>query len=234
MRQLDLLRLKQQQFFEGCSFINSRSEIRTGRLSGTQEELLLAYLDLLIRWNSKMDLVSPAPPDVLLERHIVDSFAASVLIDHLLGLPACDDFIDIGSGAGLPGIVMAIVEPDRKFVLCEPRQKRVAFLKEVVRSLELVNAEVFEGRAESWAQKPIRDGESSFSLAICRALDRKTNFLEISKELVGKQGYLVSMAGPSWEKEQESSCGCNEPQVHLYQLGPNGPYRKLVVWKCFT
>ena len=232
---LERLREQQRDFLDCCSLLSADSLRSEALLDQAQEELILRYLDLLIRWNGKMDLVSPAPAEVLLERHIIDSLAAGSIIRDVLSLSDADNYIDIGSGAGLPGVVMAVLEPQRPIVLCEPREKRAAFLKEVVRLLELKNVEVYHGRAESLSPEKTESREPLFSLAVSRALDSKSALLDIARGILKNDAMLAALVGPNWEQERDKAQGgLIMDKIVPYKLGRNGPSRKLVFWKCFT
>lgn len=97
------------------------------------EDRLAAYAALVRRWAPRLDLVSPRDLDRLEERHIEDSLRVAPLLDELPPGPCCD----IGSGAGFPGVPLAIARPERHWTLIEPRHRRAAFLEEVVRELDL-------------------------------------------------------------------------------------------------
>ncbi|MBA2273130.1 MAG: class I SAM-dependent methyltransferase [Actinobacteria bacterium] len=101
------------------------------------------------KWAGRVDLVAPGDLGRFKERHITDSLRALPTVTSLPAGPG----IDIGSGAGLPGIPLAIAEPSRHWRLLEPQTKRAAFLEEVVRTLEL-NCEVVVRRAEEIANDP--------------------------------------------------------------------------------
>ena len=115
-------------------------------LKSIEEERLLIYLDLLLRWNEKIDLISPDYKNVLIENHLIDSLLANDLISK--NFATHGKLVDIGSGAGLPGIVLSIMNPDRPTYLLEPRDKRAHFVKEVKRELKLPNLQMLKNRME--------------------------------------------------------------------------------------
>ena len=104
---------------------------------------LVRFADMLDLWSRKMNLVSCASSRELIERHLLDSLAVA---PHL---PDTGLVVDLGSGAGFPGIPLAIHRRSQSFVLVEARRKRATFLNEVRRTLDLSNVEVLEGRAET-------------------------------------------------------------------------------------
>ena len=172
-------------------------------------DVLERYLDLLIKWNSKIDLVSPGSRELLVQRHIQDSYAAFLLIEReLKDYSSC---LDVGSGAGLPGIVFAILKPEAKFFLCEPREKRQIFLRQALESLSLANVELLHSRLE--------DVTGSYDLVCSRALGMQEQFLSLSSELLSKNGSICRLLGPSWQGEAD--------KVVDYNLYEGGPSRKL-------
>lgn len=100
------------------------------------------FADVLDVWSRRTNLLSCGSALELVERHLLDSLAISPL------LPREGLLVDLGSGAGFPGLPLAIQRPDQRFLLVEARRKRVSFLREVRRTLQLPNVEVHEGRAE--------------------------------------------------------------------------------------
>ncbi len=109
------------------------------------------YLEELNRWAKIADLVSQSDPGIIIRKHILDSLAA------LSVLPQQGRLLDLGSGAGFPGLPLAIANPALSVTLLEPRRKRVNFLREVLRKANLSNARAHEGRAEEVIEK--KDGD---------------------------------------------------------------------------
>ena len=148
-------------------------------------ERLASYEDLVRRWASRLDLVAPADLTRFAERHIADSLKALPLLAALSG----SDAVDVGSGAGLPGIPLAIAAPERRWTLLEPRRARAAFLEEVVRSLEL-EAEVSTQTAEALSR-----GERRFTLATARALAPPEEAFALLAPLLEANGTAVVWVG---------------------------------------
>jgi 16S rRNA (guanine527-N7)-methyltransferase len=113
------------------------------RASPDQLDQLRVHYDLLIRWNARINLTSVRDPDEMLRRH----FAESAYLKKVLPLGP-GTLVDIGSGAGFPGIPVKILSPETRVVLVEAVQKKAAFLKEVARMIGLAGLEVFAGRFE--------------------------------------------------------------------------------------
>ena len=191
-----------------------RAAIHQGLSSGVEIDLvkLEAYLGLLTKWNKKIDLVAPCGVEDLIQRHLQDSFAAYLLIrKEVAAFKSC---LDVGTGAGLPGIIFAILEPDVVFHLCEPREKRQIFLREVVESLGLENVELLRARLEEL--------EGEYDLICSRALGIQEQFLSHSRQLLAKNGSICQLLGPSWSGQAD--------KVVDYSLEVGGPSRKLAIW----
>ncbi|MCL2661318.1 MAG: 16S rRNA (guanine(527)-N(7))-methyltransferase RsmG [Acidobacteriaceae bacterium] len=109
---------------------------------------LSAYLDLLLRWNARMNLTAIRTPEEIVRRHFGESLFAAL---HLgaSGMEMPDTLLDLGSGAGFPGLPIAMLRPEISVTLAESQNKKAAFLREAVRVLEVPNAEVWAARAES-------------------------------------------------------------------------------------
>lgn len=132
---------------------------------------LSAYLELLLRWNARTNLTGIREPDEIVRRHFGESL--------LLGRLCPEDtrtVLDLGSGAGFPGLPMQLAWPALAVTLAESQGKKAAFLREVVRELHL-STEIWSGRAEVLA------GERRFDLVAMRAVDRMTDAVGIARQL---------------------------------------------------
>ena len=192
------------------------------------------YLEELARWSKITNLVSQADPETIIRKHILDSLAVSPLI------PAEARLLDLGSGAGFPGLVLAMVEPARTVVLIEARRKRVNFLKDVVRKTQVKNVRVYEGRAEALsADHSLRN---SFAVAISRATWSLKEFLSLAHPFVAPGGTLIAMKGPQGDQELRDfsgfpqTLGISLRNVHEYTLPFGGEPRKAMVFakQCST
>jgi 16S rRNA (guanine527-N7)-methyltransferase len=165
-------------------------------LSPVQLEQVRVYLDLLLRWNQKTNLTSVRKPEDIVTRHFGESFfLASRLRQMEVANAAPGDsgthFIDLGSGAGFPGIPLKIYEPEFHGTLMESQNKKAAFLKEVIRALKLTGIDVFNGRAEQWLQS----SHTRVNLVTLRAVERFEQVLPIAAELIGPKGRLALLIG---------------------------------------
>jgi 16S rRNA (guanine527-N7)-methyltransferase len=149
-----------------------------------QLEQISTYLDLLLRWNTRINLTAVRKPEAIVTRHFGESlFAAAYLLrpDQALGA------IDVGSGAGFPGLPLKIHAPAIRLTLIESNRKKATFLKEVVRALALERVEVFAGRAQ--------DIPSRGELVTLRAVERYDQILPVAARLVAPGGRLTLLIG---------------------------------------
>jgi len=154
-------------------------------LPASASEQLLQYLALLDKWNRIYNLTAIRDPLGMVSHHLLDSLAA---LPHL-PLAAGARVADAGSGAGLPGIPLALARPQWQVALIEANQKKAAFLRQARIELELANVEVHEGRIEAW--RPA----DCFGLVISRAFTRLADFVATCRHLVAPRGVLAAMKG---------------------------------------
>jgi 16S rRNA (guanine527-N7)-methyltransferase len=159
------------------------------------QEKLDAYVALVRRWAPRLDLVAPGDLDRLGPRHIEDSLRALPLVESLPDGPA----VDVGSGAGLPGIPLAVAGSPRDWRLLEPRHKRAGFLEEAVRELELEHVEVIRATAEDEAQ-----GERRYRIATARALAPPPQAFGLLGPLLDADGTAIVWVGKSAELPPET------------------------------
>jgi 16S rRNA (guanine527-N7)-methyltransferase len=139
---------------------------------------LAEFAALLLKWNKVYNLTGPRGADELIDRHLVESFA---LRPYLRG----ERIADVGTGAGLPGVPLAIAEPGRRFTLIESRAKRVRFLRHVVGELGLANTVVAHSRAEHLHV------EQPFATVLARAVAPPTELLAICRPLTAPGSILL-------------------------------------------
>lgn len=165
-------------------------------LTAVQLDRVRIYLQLLLKWNQKTNLTSVRQPEEIVRRHFGESFfLAAVLTQAGAGQAAAGDplgrFIDLGSGAGFPGIPLKIYAPQLSGTLIESQNKKATFLKEVIRSLKLKGIDVFGGRAEELAQ----DKSEGTGIVTLRAVEHFEKTLPIAARLVAPDGYLALLIG---------------------------------------
>ena len=140
-------------------------------------ERLLAYLAELMKWSRRVNLIARDTPEAqAVETHFLDSLTLLPFMDEM----EAPHLLDVGSGAGFPGLALACVRPDARFTLCEPRQKRVSFLRHVIRTLGLANVEVVAERVEAH----LPDWPGRFSHLTSRAVAEPAAFLPLVRPLV--------------------------------------------------
>lgn len=151
-------------------------------LSDHQQQQLVAYVELLHKWNKAYNLTSVRDPNEMLVRHILDSI---IVAPHLQGMR----FIDVGTGPGLPGIPLAIVLPQAQFTLLDSLGKRVRFLRQVQHELKLDNVTPVQSRVEAFPAEPPFDG------VISRAFASLTDMVSWCHHLPGEHGRFYALKG---------------------------------------
>ena len=157
-------------------------------LAPAQVAALGTLLDELAEWNTRMNLTAIRDPAEAVDKHLLDSLAVRPLLKGLA-------VADVGSGAGFPGLPLAVADTDRRFALVESTGKKAKFLRHVVARLDLPNVEVVPLRAESY--KPPRP----FDSVIARALGPLAEFVRVAGHLAGRGGRLLAMKGKVPEDE---------------------------------
>ncbi len=165
-------------------------------LTEAQLDLLGVYLDELVRWAQKVNLTGPSSRDRIIRELLLDSFAPSPF------LPREGHFLDVGSGAGFPAIPLKICHPDLNAYLLEARQKRVSFLKQVIRVMHLKQISVIRGRIDK-SEGLLR--QKGYKLITARALAPLNRTLLWCSPFLGKEGILVCFQGSHFGKALEES-----------------------------
>ncbi len=151
-------------------------------LSVQAKESLLAYLSLLIKWNKTYNLTAIHEPERMLTHHILDSL---VLVPHV----EPGRLLDVGSGAGFPGIPLAIARPNLQVTVMDASQKKCGFMQQVVIELKLANVNVVHARVEA-SQAP-----EKFNLIVSRAFAELADFVRLSAHLLAPGGHWLAMKG---------------------------------------
>ncbi len=170
------------------------------------------YLALILRWNARINLTAIRDPNEILRRHFVESIACAQ------ALPAgIATLLDFGSGAGFPGIPIALCRPEISVTLAESQSKKAAFLNEVVRGLSL-NTRVFAGRAENLGEQ--------FDCVALRAVDRMEQAVASASDLVRAGGWLAILTTQA-DLVALSGCGSFLQQSHITPIA--GSKQQLLV-----
>lgn len=151
----------------------------------------LYYIELMERWNRQVNLTAVRDPENMVIRHLLDSLSVAPYVNQTR-------ILDIGSGAGLPGIPLAILNPGQQWHLLDSSGKRVGFMREAVRQLELDNVVVVQARVEDY------HAESPFSSAIARAFASLPEIADNASHLLQPKGTLWAMKGRYPEAELEN------------------------------
>ncbi|KFZ36145.1 16S rRNA methyltransferase [Shewanella mangrovi] len=160
------------------------SYLAAAKITATEEQQqqLLAFVGLLQKWNKAYNLTSVRDPEQMLIRHIMDSLVVS---PHLAG----ERFIDVGTGPGLPGIPLAILNPDKQFVLLDSLGKRIRFQKQVQIELKLSNITSVESRVEAYQP------EHGFDGVLSRAFASVADMLQWCHHLPAASGKFYALKG---------------------------------------
>ena len=154
------------------------------------QQKLLDYLNLLHKWNKVYNLTAVRQPEQMVSHHLLDSLA---VLPHLWP----GRWLDVGCGAGLPGLVLALMRPEWTFTLLDSNSKKTSFVQQAVIELELRNVSVYCARAEKWQTAEKFDG------IISRAFAGISNFTALTHHLLAREGRWVAMKGtPDRELEQ--------------------------------
>ena len=202
-------------------------------LTAEMEEQFLLYYNMLIEWNSFMNLTAITDFDEVLKKHFTDS------VSLIRAIPDLGEknyrMIDIGTGAGFPGIPLKIVFPNISVVLLDSLNKRVNFLKEVISKLQLTDITAVHGRAEDFAQN--KEYRESFDLCVSRAVANLSTLSEYCLPFVKKNGRFISYKSEKVSEEFEISGkaisvlgGEYENQV-TFELPDSDIYRNLFIIK---
>ncbi|CAH2079266.1 unnamed protein product [Thlaspi arvense] len=222
---------KSHTFLRKSSQFNTHTDVAVSTttscfkgLSSNQQTQIHLYVNTLLQWNQKMNLTATKEADEVMERHIEDSLAILPPIKTCYNLHSNDLFddhinlIDVGSGAGLPGLVLAIACPDWRVTLLESINKRCVFLEHVVNVTGLTNVKIVRGRAEyvhlfiwlllvSLEQNCGHDVmyREKFDVAIARAVAEMRVLAEYCLPLVRVGGFFVAAKGHDPKEEVQNA-----------------------------
>lgn len=159
-----------------------------------QADSFQAYMELLLAWNEKINLTAITDPEEIVEKHFVDSLSVLAACTIKQGAKV----IDVGTGAGFPGIPMKIMRPDIQLTLLDSLQKRLVFLGEVCQHLGVESQRIHKRAEEAGLDKKMRE---QYDLVVARAVAPLPILCEYCLPLVKMKGYFVAMKGPGAEQE---------------------------------
>lgn len=198
-------------------------------LSGQQAEDLLCYLDEMLEWNKKINLTAIKDRKEAIEKHLVDSLTVYPLVS------GGKQLLDLGSGAGLPGIPLKIVLPQLHVVLIDAIQKKILFQRHVCRRLKLSGVESYHGRAEVLSSGD--EMSHAFEVVTSRAFSDLKTFIQFALPFLKPGGRIISMKGPEGEAEYESNrpwlqgIGLSCLEIKCLELPFSGAKRTLLVFQ---
>lgn len=149
--------------------------------AGAQQRML-DYLALVGKWNQSYNLTAVREPGKMLTHHLLDSLA---VLPHVIG----NRILDVGSGAGLPGIPLALARPEWRVTLLDANHKKATFLRQAIIELKLDNAEVVCERVETWTPP------QPFDTVVSRAFSDLAEFLALAGRLCARTGIVIAMKG---------------------------------------
>jgi len=188
------------------------------------------YGNLLIEWNEKINLTAITDPDGVLYKHFYDC----ILFFKNNKVPQNAKIIDVGTGAGFPGMVLKIVREDLKVTLLDSLNKRITFLKDVIEKCDLQGIEAIHSRAEDGGKNPLY--REKYDIACARAVANMPVLMEYCIPFVKVGGRFIAMKGPSAEEEVAlcknaiSILKTEKPQIICEKL-PNNDPRTFVIFK---
>lgn len=156
-------------------------------LSAQQQRSLLLYLDQLLLWNKAYNLTAITDPVEALIKHVIDCLA---IITHL----PSGSLLDIGTGAGLPAVIIAICQPERSCTALDSNQKKIRFIKQVSSELGLSNMQPIASRIEAH--------EASYDVVTSRAFASLIDFVAVAEPRLADNGYLCAMKGKAPSEEE--------------------------------
>ena len=178
---------------------NEFKEIMKNKLPELSEEQIMQfykYMNTLVEWNEKINLTAITEPNEVIKKHFIDCLSI------LKYIPKQSEVIDVGTGAGFPGIPLKIAESSLNITLLDSLNKRVNFLNEVINTINLENIKAVHSRAEEYA---VGENRAAYDVAVSRAVAELPTLLEYLMPYVKVGGICICMKGPKATEELEKS-----------------------------
>ena len=151
-------------------------------LPGGAAEKLAKLLAELLRWNRRVNLTAITDPEDMISLHVLDSLSIRTFLNGLR-------VIDVGTGAGFPGLVLAIAEPDVEFELLDSNAKKISFVRHAIGEIGFSNAKAIKARVEDYAP------DKRFDTVIARALATLPRLIDLAGHLVAEDGVMLALKG---------------------------------------
>ena len=166
-------------------------------LTDKQIEKYYNYMNLLLKWNEKINLTAIVEPKEIILKHFVDSLTIAKYVKEN------DNMVDVGTGAGFPGIPLKIMNQNKKITLVDSLNKRINFLNEVCKEISLENIQCIHARAEELASD--LEYRENYETVVSRAVARLNVLIEYMLPFVKKGGLCICMKGPNIDRELEEA-----------------------------
>jgi 16S rRNA (guanine527-N7)-methyltransferase len=192
------------------------------QVSAEQQQKLLEYVALIYKWNQVHNLTAVREPMDMVTLHILDSLS-------VLPYVSCKHLLDVGAGAGLPSIPLAICLPDLQVTAIDAVQKKVSFMRQVKAQLALNNFNVIHGRIED-QEVPSKDMPEKFEIITSRAFSEIGLFVKLTKHLLADDGKWLAMKGTVPQHEFDKS-GIQPAEVKVLKVAGLDAERHLIILK---
>lgn len=175
--------------------IKARTQLDAGldqthlKVSSTQREQLISYMGLMAKWNHVYNLSAIRDGEKMISHHLLDSLVILPILTEWLGENHAPTILDVGTGGGLPGIVLAIMHPEWNITLIDPVHKKTAFLQQVKAQLALTNLSVITGKVEDIPNT------RRFDVITSRAFASVVDFVTLSHPVLAQNGFFAAMKG---------------------------------------
>lgn len=166
-------------------------------LEDEQVQKYFDYMNLLLEWNEKVNLTAITEMEDVILKHFIDSMTILKYIEN------SKNIIDVGTGAGFPGIPVAIMQPEVEITLLDSLNKRIMFLEEVAKKINLKNIKTVHSRAEDFGQNKLN--RENYGIAVSRAVANMSSLVEYLLPLVKVGGVCICMKGSEIDKELEEA-----------------------------
>lgn len=216
--------MKLEEFSKYLSDYGEKIDLK---FSKKQEEQFFKYMNLLIEWNEKINLTAIVEPKEIILKHFIDSLTINKYIEK------ASSIVDVGTGAGFPGIPLLIYRDDIKVTLVDSLNKRLIFLQEVINQLDLKNVKVVHSRVEDFGKN--KNYREKFDIATARAVANLAVLSEYLVPLVKIGGKCICMKGSTIEDEIKQSenafkiLGTKKKLIEKFKLPNSDMERNIII-----